>query len=141
MLRRDFFEDSAALKLTAIFIALRRCISTNSTEPDKSVSRVYESLRYIHANYMRPLSNSMLAGIEYLSVSQYTELFKKCTGLTPHSYIIELRIRSACDLLVRSNLTIYRIAASVGYDDPHYFSRLFRRVCGISPERYRLENS
>lgn len=141
-IRRDsFFVESAAAKLTEILIAMRRRLNAADDQPAGSVSRVFESIRFIHDNYKKPLTNEQLAKIEHLSVSQYIELFKKCTGTTPRSYIIELRIRNSCDLLTRSDLTVAQAAQAVGYDDAHYFSRLFKSYRGVSPEQYRRSRS
>ncbi len=137
VLRDSYSEECAALKLNAIFVALRRRIEANEQQSSSSLGRIFKSLRHIHENYRLQLTNEQLAGIEHLSVSQYIELFKRCTGKTPRSYLIELRIASACDLLSRSDLSVAEIAQSVGYDDAHYFSRLFKVHRGISPERYR----
>ncbi len=137
ILRDRYFIEATAAKLTEILITMRRRINSRADQVPGSISRVFESIRYIHANYKKPLSNELLASIEHLSVSQYIELFKKCTGATPRSYIIELRIRNSCDLLSRSDLTVAQAALAVGYEDAHYFSRLFKAYRGISPEQYR----
>lgn len=132
-----YSELSAANRLTTILIAIRRLLDRPEVDRSESLDRVFNSIKHIHENFKKPLTNELLAGIEHLSVSQYIELFKKSTGTTPRSYIIELRMRNACDLLARSNLTVAQIAETVGYDDPHYFSRVFKHYRNISPEGYR----
>ena len=132
-----YSELSAGVKLTEILIAIRRALDRPQTDRPESIDRVFASIKYIHENFKRPLSNELLAEIEHLSVSQYIELFKKSTGSTPRNYIIELRVRNACDLLSRSYLPLKEIAMTVGYDDPHYFSRIFKNHRGVSPEAYR----
>lgn len=138
ILRDKYFYDAAASKLVEILITMRRRLDM-SDSPTESRSRISESIRFIHANYTKPLTNSQLAKLEHLSVSQYIEIFKRCTGKTPHAYIIELRMRNSCDLLNRQDLTIAQAAQAVGYNDAHYFSRLFKAYRGISPEQYRRE--
>lgn len=137
ILRDDFFIESTAAKLTEILITIRRRLETSTEQPVASVSRIFESIRYIHANYKKNLTNEQLAKIENLSVSQYIELFKRCTGTTPHSYLIELRIRNSCDLLLRSDLSVTQAALAVGYSDAHYFSRIFKSYRGVTPEEFR----
>lgn len=134
--RDEFFEESTAAGLKTLLISLRRLV-LSAEQPKSSLGRLFESISFIHKNYIRPLTNSQLAQIEHLSISQYIELFKKYVGTTPHSYIIELRIRSSCDLLISSDLTVSQIAAAVGYEDAHYFSRLFKLYRGVTPEDYR----
>ena len=137
-IRRDeYFLDSAAARLTAIFIAMRRRLDSLAECRRDSVGRIFSSIKYIHDNFRRPITNEELAGIEHLSVSQYIELFRRCTGTTPRSYVIELRIRSACDMLTTLDLTVAQIAEAVGYDDAHYFSRIFKTHRGVCPDEYR----
>lgn len=132
-----YSELSAGVKLTEILIAIRRALDRPQTRPTESIDRVFASIKYIHENFKRPLSNELLAEIEHLSVSQYIELFKKSTGSTPRNYIIELRVRNACDPAFA-----LRPAAEGDRDDgrvrrPHYFSRIFKNHRGVSPERNR----
>jgi len=63
--------------------------------------------------------------------------FKQLTGHTPIQHFIHLKMQHACRLLDTTHEPVKRIAAQVGYDDPHYFSRLFKRVLGVAPQQYR----
>jgi YesN/AraC family two-component response regulator len=58
-------------------------------------------------------------------------------GYSPKDYFIHLKVQRACGLLSRSDKTIHEIAYEMRYSDPYYFSRLFKKVIGISPRRYR----
>ncbi|MDZ7720568.1 MAG: helix-turn-helix transcriptional regulator [Balneolaceae bacterium] len=73
------------------------------------------------------------------SVSHYSNLFKKKTGFAPIEYFIHLKIQKACQYLDLTSLNIYEIAETLGYTDPHYFSRLFQKVMGVSPTAFRNE--
>ncbi|MBE6612269.1 MAG: helix-turn-helix domain-containing protein [Ruminococcaceae bacterium] len=137
--RDDYYEEAAAAKVTEIVIALRRKLEQLASAESSSMTRIFASIKYIHENFKTPITNETLASIEHLSVSQYIELFRRCTGATPRSYVIELRIRSACELLRTSDLTVAQIADSVGYDDAHYFSRIFKTHRGVSPDVYRKQ--
>ncbi len=72
-----------------------------------------------------------------LSVVHFSALFRRQTGLPPVEYYIQLRIRHAGRLLDTTTITVREVGAEVGYDDPYYFSRIFRRVMGLSPRAYR----
>jgi AraC-like DNA-binding protein len=72
-----------------------------------------------------------------LSVSHFSELFRKNTGQSPMAYFTQLRIRNACRLLDLTTGSISKVAESAGYSDPYYFSRIFKQVMGIPPEKYR----
>ncbi len=86
----------------------------------------------------KPLRLSTLATLANLSPSHYTALFKHHTGYAPIDYFIRLRMHYAGQLLDTTNLPIKKIAASLGYDDQFYFSRMFKAVNEASPTEYRL---
>jgi AraC-like DNA-binding protein len=67
----------------------------------------------------------------------FASLFRHQTGMAPIEYFIHLRIRGACRLLDTTTLTVREIGYRVGYEDPYYFSRMFRKLMGLSPRQYR----
>ena len=74
-----------------------------------------------------------------LSPFHFARAFHASMGMPPHRYLIELRIERARRLLEDSNLSITEISAEVGYDDPGYLARLFRKHVGTTPTAYRRE--
>ena len=64
-------------------------------------------------------------------------LFKEETGKSLQEYLIEFRLRKACELLRTTSYSIGAVACSVGYADPLYFTRLFHKRVGMSPTVYR----
>ena len=56
---------------------------------------------------------------------------------SPMAYFIQLKISKACELLDRTQMTMAQIATELGYDDPYYFSRIFKKTQGSSPTAYR----
>ena len=79
----------------------------------------------------------MLAEMEHLGVSRYRALFHEIFGVSPMAYITRLRIQQSMTYLQQTDLSIAKIASSVGYEDPLYFSRVFRQMFGFSPKEYR----
>ena len=75
-----------------------------------------------------------------VSYDGFRHAFKKHTGLPPHQYLLQLRIHRARELLCGTDLTVRQIAASLGFEDPYYFSRAFRKMTGRSPNRWRAES-
>ena len=67
----------------------------------------------------------------------YTHLFHQRTGFSPLEYLTRLRLNHASQLMAETALSIAEIARAVGYEDPLYFSRLFRRKMGVSPTEFR----
>ena len=72
-----------------------------------------------------------------LSVTHFSELFREQTGQSPMAYFTQLKVRMACRLLDLTAKPIKVIAINVGYNDPYYFSRVFKKIMGLSPEKYR----
>ena len=108
--------------------------SWQEKKQEKTLSR---SLAYINRNYAESLSVSELARMENLSPSRYHVLFKQCAGMPPSEYIIELRLRHAAELLASTDMSVGQISALVGYDDQHFFSRIFKKHFGRSPSQFR----
>lgn len=74
-----------------------------------------------------------------LSTDQLRRNFLRHTGMHPKHYLEEFKLRQAAELLVSSHLPVAVVAAKFGYTDPYHFSRRFKRLIGVSPQRYRLE--
>jgi AraC-like DNA-binding protein len=72
-----------------------------------------------------------------MSESSFSHVFKELTGVSPKRYAIQTRIARAKELLSGTDLSVKEIAAELGYDDPHYFSRQFRKVAGRPPSDFR----
>lgn len=140
-IRHDFcFETAAASHLTSICVNLGRSIAHRSSDTNKvSPDRIYTSIEFIHKNFNTHISVEQLAQMEHISISRYRTIFKECTGFSPLNYIIALRIKRACELIVQTDLTLKEIAESVGYHDQLYFSRIFKTRTGISPGCYKDE--
>ena len=103
--------------------------------------RVSDSYRaavcFLRKNYDRGFTVSELAAACNLSPSRLRALFREKSGMSVLAYRDLLRIRRAQELLSFSEDPIEEIAVSLGYCDVYYFSRAFRRLCGIPPGEYR----
>ncbi len=75
-----------------------------------------------------------------LSESYFYLLFKRSIGLSPVEYRNRIRVNTACSLLEGTSMSIDEISASVGFDTPFYFSRIFKKIMGHSPRQYRQEH-
>lgn len=64
-------------------------------------------------------------------------VFKERRGQSLMNYFIRLKVQKACQLLDQTRLPMVEIAAQLGYEDPYYFSRLFKKIQGCSPAHYR----
>ncbi|RXZ81522.1 AraC family transcriptional regulator [Paenibacillaceae bacterium] len=72
-----------------------------------------------------------------LSVSRFNVIFKQTFGVSPHQYLMKLRIDYACKLLTSTEYTIEKIGEYCGFANIHHFSKTFKQRCGIPPRAYR----
>lgn len=93
--------------------------------------------RYIDENFSKLFLPSEVAAKCNVNVRYMSKLFKKYANITPHEYIMRLKLNKAANLLLISNDTIKNIAEMTGFLDPYHFSRNFKKFHGISPNFYR----
>lgn len=108
---------------------------------ENSSPLIRQALAFIHQNYMLPISRKDIARSVNLSENYFTSLFREEMHLTPWEYLTRLRIRIACRLLQETSLNIKAIALQVGFSDPGYFTRVFTRLMGDTPQNYRRDAS
>ena len=95
-------------------------------------------LRYIQTHYASPISLEQIANQAYMSPSYFCTVFRKSTGKSFIQYVTEYRMQQATLLLKDPSMQIQDVAARVGYTDTRYFSRLFHRKYGCTPNEYRF---
>ena len=95
------------------------------------------TISFLHNNVNEQLSLSDLVRHSGLSKSHFLRLFKEQTGHSPMDYFIQLKMQQACRLLAFGQDSIQKIGLELGYNDPYYFSRAFRKVIGMPPTKYR----
>lgn len=95
--------------------------------------------QYIDENYSKDLSLVEVAENVQLNPYYFSKLFHDRTGVTFIDYITELRIEAAKLLLLEQKHSLKMISIQVGYRDPNYFSRVFKKVLGLSPSEYRMD--
>lgn len=93
--------------------------------------------RYIDSNFNKDISLELISNYVFVNPTYFSELFKRETGHNFMEYIIGLRIKKAKELLKETNLKTYEICERVGYSDVKYFSKLFKRVVGLTPSDFK----
>ena len=107
-------------------------------EEAPSFDRVIDNgVSEIREHYMEDISLTSLAGKYNLSMGRLSEMIKEHLGVNFSDYIASLRIQRAKELLRDESLSIQEIAEIVGYNDYFYFTKVFKKVEGISPSKYR----
>ena len=110
----------------------------NSTvEQNKHVTNV---IRYMQSHLEESLTLEKLVEEFDLSKSYLNAIFKKYTQHAPMDFYISLKMREACKLLKVTDLYVYEVAQRLGYSDQYYFSRIFKKVVGVSPKEYKYSD-
>ena len=130
--------SKAYLSLLAVQLARLARQELASTEAIES-PLVAKVMAHINSSYTESISLSQVAETFHHSPAYLTTLFKKETGTSLGSCIIERRIEEAKRLLEHSSLSVAAIGERVGYPEPTQFSRLFRKRVGCSPAKFRAQ--
>ncbi len=104
---------------------------------DPQTLYVRQAVAYMQANYCRDIAVADIAAAVNLSAKYLCRLFQTRLGSSPQNYLIRLRVSRAEALLVRPDLSVSEIARSVGYENPLYFSQVFRKHRGKTPTEHR----
>ena len=102
---------------------------------DKSIAKSIQD--YIDQHYSEDISRNILTDIFYLDPDYASKLFKKELGISFKNYLIQKRIEVAKNLLENTDLPVNTIADNVGYGNYSYFTRIFKKVMGVTPIEYR----
>jgi len=135
------FSDAGLLAMSSELLRLLSHLKLHQghTMPQRQrvENRVMNTIAFMEKHVDLPLKLGDLATHSGQSIPYYSKLFKERTNQSPMNYFIQIKIRKACELLDHTDYTIRQISESLGYDDPYYFSRLFKKVQGMSPSNYR----
>lgn len=114
------------------------CRQLDAGKRPKLQALVEKAKRYIHEHYADPkISTYSIARKLHISQSYLCQLFRSSEKVSINTFLTELRIEQACRLLTGSDLPIHEIARQVGYLDAHYFAKVFRKVQGMTPSKYK----
>jgi AraC-like DNA-binding protein/ligand-binding sensor protein len=102
----------------------------------KNVNVIHKALQFMHQNYYDKVSLSSVSQVVDLTPSYFSKLFKKEMGCNFNVYMNMIRIEKSIALLKNGNLTLSNIATAVGFEDQSYFTKVFKRVTGVSPNHF-----
>lgn len=142
-LRQELTRHAAGYELMAlaIFMQLLGHLARQyeqSPSPDtRALLRISSGISYLERNYQQTIRLQTLCAITHQSPRGLIAAFNAATGMAPIEYLINVRIRRACELLRQNDLTITEAAFRVGFSDSNYFSRQFRKIMAMSPRQFR----
>ena len=99
--------------------------------------QVEQAIRWLTLQYSQPISIESMSQTLGYHRTHLSKMFKQYTGMSPMAFLLKIRMERA-KILLHEDLTIEQIASSVGFSDPLYFSKQFKKWHGCSPSEYRL---
>jgi len=131
----DRAVEMAGRLYTALALFMRG--ATKKIRQTSYCGYVQKAIAYISSNYSYPITVADIADYVGLSRSHLFRSFEKVMEKSPKEYLTDFRIRQACNLLEKSDLSVTAIANSVGFENNLYFSKAFHKEKGVSPKNYR----
>ena len=113
------------------------CVFTYEEEMKKSQTIIDKINQYIQEHYKEELGRNEIGAFFYLAPEYLAKMYKKKTGKNIKDYINEYRLEQAKELLNDSRVRVSDVAAEVGYSNFSYFSTLFKKYTGLTPNEYR----
>lgn len=101
------------------------------------VAALLPATEFVSANLGDKITEARVAGLCNMSIYRFSRQFHAAFGQTFQSYLLEQRITKACQLLSAPGVRISDVAMLVGFNDPSYFSRIFRRMHGMTPKQWQ----
>ncbi|KKI89299.1 hypothetical protein WQ54_25780 [Bacillus sp. SA1-12] len=113
-------------------------LSGQKSKPYSENELLDKALHYIHEHYTQDLTLQNVADHIHISRNYFSILFKRYLEQNFIDYVIDLRIKRAKELLLHTTLKVYEVAGKSGFNDVKYFSKLFKKVTGLSPGDFRI---
>ncbi len=139
-LKNTGYEDICQAYTEILIIRLMRSIdliSSTSSQMGSGNRQCAAVKRYIDMHFKEPLSLEFLAREAHMNKYYLSHTFKKEYGSSPINYMISRRIDESKYLLAETDLSLSQISQLLGFSSPSYFSQVFRRTEGVSPNEFR----
>jgi YesN/AraC family two-component response regulator len=127
-----------SLFLNIIASILDDRFTSNGAQRDHyHIKTIHHAIEYMKVHSANDLNTTNMSKYCGLSAKYFGALFKEVTGVSMNVYLLELRMQNAKRLLLTSDLTLEQLASEIGIHDVYYFTKLFKKVEGITPGKYR----
>ncbi|HBA68169.1 MAG TPA: AraC family transcriptional regulator [Lachnospiraceae bacterium] len=145
LMLQEFHEKKAGfdivcrsiLQMLLVFISRELDLSIISDSTFLISKECALAKRYIDTNYSQNITLDTLAAITHINKYYLAHSFTSCIGQSPINYLSEKRLQASMELLVSTNHSIAQIASSTGFSSQSYFSQIFKKSVGMTPQQYR----
>ena len=149
LMMREFHEKKPGfetvchglLQVLLVYISRKQSLAVISDSSFQLSKECALAKRYIDANYSKNITLDGLAEITHINKFYLAHSFTECMGQSPINYLTEKRLAASKELLTSSNLSVAQIASSTGFSSQSYFSQIFKKKVGMTPQQYRKRNS
>lgn len=125
-------------RLQELLVLLSRHYSRLEATEAKSLVRIGKVIDYLEANYAKKIYLDHLAEMCFMSTRNFQRIFKKAVGSSPSSYLMDIRLQKARQLLRETDQSISSVALDTGFGDGNYFIKCFKKANGVTPVKYRM---
>lgn len=136
-LKQPYFEEELKLLMKQLLLRMGRDRIREQKNFESYNKEVEEILRTFHLSPEKDFTIKDFTKERGLNYYRFIDTFTKHVGTSPRQYIINIRMTTARELLNNPLLQVSEVAQLVGYENPLYFSRLFKKIWGLSPREYR----
>jgi AraC-like DNA-binding protein len=139
-------KQNAMERLSTFILILDQISSSESTnivgylKGKNNENKLLEIHMFVLNQHHRNIPLDEVAQIAGMPKSTFCLFFKKMTGKSFVTYLIEFRIESSCQMLVKTQMSISEICMAAGFNDIPYFNRIFKKIKGITPTEFRKSN-
>lgn len=138
-LKKSCYHEVANLLLRQLLELLNRYMLESNRKTKGQNALIEKAIVDFHQLYRTQMQINQYAKISGVSSCWFIRCFRTYTGKTPVEYLTEIRMSKAKELLYSSSFTIGEIAQNIGYQDALYFSRIFKKAVGLSPQNYQKQ--
>ena len=140
-LTKPHYEEYLSILLRELFLLVSRKAPVGTAQNQILQKEMEAATQFFNEHFTENISVEDYALSRHMSTCWFIRSFKRYNGVTPMQYIVNLRITNAKTLLRTTTYSVSEVAAVVGYENPLYFSRLFKKQTGLPPSEFRNTNT
>lgn len=134
----SIFNTKSVNELKIVFLSFINDITYFNDKETNENEIIKNVIYYIKENFSKDINLQDVAEVSNISYHYLSKMFKNATGKGFNEFLNEVRVKRALQLLLNPELSIKEVSMSVGIPDPNYFSKVFKKISGVSPSEYKF---